>query len=278
MKIAVLFDGAGLARKGLEDAGHDCTGFEIDPVGHYLSKFLCKGRSVLGDVRKLDDAFLCENFDAIWFSPPCQEHSLAKAKGTKSSMFSDKDLLQWSIDIAGFTKNILITWIENVTHCSMIAPTYNSAQFGKSIQSRNRKVGGHYLPPKTEIAYKRSFPELLPAVTATEFKGCATDKRRASRKLGRRLTIEECAEAQQVTIPEEWHNMPEWFTFFTEDYLFKAYSAKNPKLAWKNALYKAIGNGVPCEMAKAFGSVYDESGSAIPGMVDYELAVKWDLI
>jgi site-specific DNA-cytosine methylase len=35
MKIAVLFDGAGLARKGLEDSGHECTGFEIDPVSHY---------------------------------------------------------------------------------------------------------------------------------------------------------------------------------------------------------------------------------------------------
>lgn len=32
MRIAVLFDGAGLARLGLEQAGHDCTGYELDPA------------------------------------------------------------------------------------------------------------------------------------------------------------------------------------------------------------------------------------------------------
>ena len=31
MNIAVLFDGAGLARLGLEQAGHTCIGIELDP-------------------------------------------------------------------------------------------------------------------------------------------------------------------------------------------------------------------------------------------------------
>jgi site-specific DNA-cytosine methylase len=51
LKIAVLFDGAGLARLGLEQAGHDCTGYEIDPAKHHLSRMVGSGNSVLADVR-----------------------------------------------------------------------------------------------------------------------------------------------------------------------------------------------------------------------------------
>ncbi len=46
MNIAVLFDGAGLARLGLEQAGHTCTGIELDPLKHMLSK---RQRVVAGD-------------------------------------------------------------------------------------------------------------------------------------------------------------------------------------------------------------------------------------
>ena len=54
MKIAVLFDGAGLARLGLEQAGHDCIGFELDPWKHYLSTWVGSGNCVLADARKVD--------------------------------------------------------------------------------------------------------------------------------------------------------------------------------------------------------------------------------
>ena len=37
MKVACLFDGAGLARLGLEQAGLDVTGYELDPAKHALS-------------------------------------------------------------------------------------------------------------------------------------------------------------------------------------------------------------------------------------------------
>lgn len=64
LKIAVLFDGAGLARLGLEQAGHECTGFELNPVAHHLSKFVGSGNCVLADVRNVN----LDEFDAVWVS------------------------------------------------------------------------------------------------------------------------------------------------------------------------------------------------------------------
>ena len=83
---------------------------------------------------------------------------------------------------------------------------------------------------------------MCPAITATEYKGCASDKRRASRFYGRRLTIQECAYHQGFVIPEAWYATPKEF--------------KGTPGQWKNQLYEAIGNGVPVYMAKAFGDVY----------------------
>lgn len=64
MKIAVLFDGAGLARLGLEQAGHECIGVELDPVAHYLGQFVGSGECCHGDVHGLKAEGLIE-----WLTP-----------------------------------------------------------------------------------------------------------------------------------------------------------------------------------------------------------------
>jgi site-specific DNA-cytosine methylase len=81
---------------------------------------------------------------------------------------------------------------------------------------------------------------VCPTITATEFKGCASDKRRASRFYGRKLTIEECAYHMGFDIPIEWYEPLPGFT----------------RAAWQRELYRAIGNGVPVYMARAFGEAY----------------------
>ena len=75
-------------------------------------------------------------------------------------------------------------------------------------------------------------------MTATEYKGCGSDKRRASRFYGRRLTIEECAWHMGFAMPPAWLKMLEDGT------------------TTKKELYEAIGNGCYIPMVKAFGEAY----------------------
>jgi site-specific DNA-cytosine methylase len=232
MNIAVLFDGAGLARLGLEQAGHTCTGFELDPWKHYLSKHVGSGNSVLADVRDVD----LSAFDAVWASPPCQQRSSARTQGAPTSEFAT-DLLPWSLALPH-----RVLWVENVLVQGKVGnewgTKYNSAQFGADpIQNRNRVIGGRYCPPVVDREYKRAFLGVCPAITASEYKGCATDSRRASRFYGRKITVEEAAYHQGLDIPEAWYTIPEGFT----------------KARWYRNLYEGIGNGVPVFMARAFG-------------------------
>ncbi len=87
---------------------------------------------------------------------------------------------------------------------------------------------------------------ICPCISATEWKGCATDRLRASRFYGRKLTVQECAYHQGFQIPEVWFGTPDWFM---PDYKHRA-------VHWERNIYEAIGNGVPVYMAKAFGSMY----------------------
>lgn len=95
---------------------------------------------------------------------------------------------------------------------------------------------------------------ICPTVTATEYKGCASDDRRASRFFGRRLTLQECAGLQGLeVIPDGWFEVPAWY--------------EGSPGQWTRNLYEAIGNGVPVYMSKAFGEAY----SNVPGLVQQAL-------
>lgn len=234
MKIAVLFDGSGLARLGLERAGHECIGVELDPWKHHLSKYVGSGNVILGDATKLD----LSGFDAVWASPPCQVHSPARTQGEPSSEYS-VDYLEWSLNLPHD-----VLWVENVPYLNKKihwGTVYNAAQFVlEPVQNRNRVVGGRYVEPQIFRPYKKIYKNICPCITASEYKGCATDQRRASRFYGRRLTIEECAYHQGFEIPKEWYDIPEGFT----------------KAAWYRQIYEALGNGVFVPMAEAFGRAY----------------------
>jgi site-specific DNA-cytosine methylase len=237
LNIAVLFDGGGLSRLGLELSGHRCTGFELNPVAHHLSRFVGSGNCHLADVRDVD----LSPFDAVWASPPCQFRSDARTQGLPTSDYSD-NLLDWSLSIPERFPNIKIIWVENIMKQGAFGnewgEKYNAAQFtAKPLQNRNRVIGGKFSAPWLWREYKKAFPNICPCITATEYKGCATDSRRASRFYGRRLTIYECAKHQGFEIPLEWE---------------KPLNGYSPS-KWRDELYIAIGNGVPVYMAELFG-------------------------
>lgn len=236
MKIAVLFDGAGLARLGLELAGHQCTGFELDPWKHYLSKSVGSGNSNLADATEVD----LTKYDAVWASPPCQLHSSARTQGAPTSDYST-DFLDWSLKIPND-----VLWVENVIPQGKMpgwGTPWNAAQFMRiPIQNRNRMIGGRYEMPDVHREYSKAIPGICPCITASEYKGCATDSRRASRFYGRRLTIDECAYHMGFVIPQSWRDIPDGWNGTPGE--------------WQRNLYEAIGNGVPVYMAQAFGEVY----------------------
>lgn len=242
MKIAVLFDGAGLARLGLEMAGHECTGVELNPVAHHLGKYVGSGNCVLADVRDVD----ISGYDAVWASPPCQWYSAARTQGDPVSEFA-MDLLEWSLALPH-----PILWVENVLPQGKVpewGKPYNAAQFEKySRQNRNRLIGGRYKEPQVFHPWKKWFPGVCPTITATEYKGCATDERRASRFYGRKLTVWEAAYHQGFSLPVEWSIIPEWYEPDVRQ--------TNRESRWLRELYTTIGNGVPVYMAKAFGESY----------------------
>lgn len=236
-KCAVLFDGAGLARLGLEQAGFDCVGFELNPIAHYLSGFVGSGKSVLADVKDVD----LSEFEYVWASPPCQWISSGRTQGDPQSQFSE-NLLNWSLQLKAVFPSIKTLWVENVMSMNASennwGEKFNAAQFTfEPIQNRNRIIGGDYTYPNVFRPYKKAHKGVCPAITATEFRGCKTDKRRASRFYGRKLTIEECAFHQGFEIPHAW--------------LEPQFGLTHAK--WKEEIYRAIGNGVPVYMAKAFG-------------------------
>ena len=253
MKIAVLFDGAGLARLGLEQAGHKCTGVELDPWKVHLGLLVGSGNVIQGDATKFN---LCD-FDAVWASPPCARRTscikdLTHADGLRNPEFQH-DYLKWCIQAVECYQG-KIWWIENVTQqgANQSDNAYNAAQFLREpIQCRNRIILGNHGAPKVFRRYLRHYPDLnlCPTITATEYKASgATDRCRASLWYKRNLTVEECAFHQGFKIPRKWFDVPEKF----ESHLKEEYRVSR----WRKRLYEAIGDGVPVYMARSFGEVY----------------------
>lgn len=247
----MLFDGAGLARLGLEQAGHECIGVELDQNKHHLSEFVGKGKCYLADAVTWEELANSDAFDGVWCSPPCVRRTscikdLTKAGGLRDPKHQG-DYLKWSLNLRA-----KVLWVENVTmqgaYGNEWGTTWNAAQFLKDpIQNRNRVIGGRYIEPRVFRPYTRWYPGICPSITATEYKASgATDKCRASRFYGRNLTIEECAHHQGFSIPTAWYNIPEWFRPLD----------RHRKVHWHRNMYEAIGNGVPVYMARAFGKAY----------------------
>lgn len=255
LKIAVLFDGAGLARLGLEMAGHNCTGYEIDPAKHHLSRMVGSGNSVLADVRDVD----LSGYDAVWASPPCQSWSDQNHVGESRKRYGDKTMLEWALNLSHD-----ILWVENVMsektdeimreyRDSLWVPQWNAAQFLQApIQKRRRYVVGRFRAPHVYRPFKHDYPEfdISPAVLASEYGqgGMARDpkkeRRKASRWLGRPMTLREMAVVQGLEIPEGlirswWYPLPGY-----------------TQAQWFVNLSQAIGNGVPTYMSRAFGEAY----------------------
>lgn len=255
MRIAVLCDGGGLARLGLEQAGHECTGYELDPVKHYLSQMVGSGNCILADIRDAD----LSSFDAVWASPPCQEHSEQNHGNRKRiNPYADGTLLEWCLTLPHD-----VLWVENVINYD--APKwgtfFNAAQFLPiPVQKRRRQIGGRYLSPMTYREYKPDYRELdiCPAVVASEFKQGSMarvwekERRKATRWYGRPLSLFEMAYHQGFEIPNgllrSWYYTPP----FNNPNTGKPFTENQ----WRQQLCQAIGNGVPVYMARAFGAAY----------------------
>jgi site-specific DNA-cytosine methylase len=245
VRIAVLFDGAGLARLGLEQAGHDCTGYELDPYKHRLSQFIGSGNSTLADVRKVD----LSGYDAVWASPPCQKRSQANNNLTTSQKEVQEVIYLGYDELLQFSLNLPheVLWVENVIEKqgdNTWGNYYNAAQFQENpIQLRNRIIGGRFIEPKVYRPYKRYYKDLkiCPAIMACQGQGGYSPKfKRAEGFYGRKMTLDECAYHMGFEIPKEWYDKPNGVS----DY------------EWKRILFEAIGNGVPAYMSRAFGEVY----------------------
>lgn len=252
LNILVLFAGAGLATRGLLNAGHTCTDVELDPSKQHLSKILNpEATHILADVRDLDPAWIA-SFDAVWSSPPCQGWS---EQGDEHANDSGNDLLWWSLQL-----NNDVLWVENVI--SKDYPyewgvKWNAAQFTKIPKQRRRRfIGGHHRLPYVWRGFKYDYPEYRsmcpPAVLASEIghggnsRSYKKERRKASRYFmyvkGRSITLDDMAAAQGFKIPELWHQPLEGFT----------------DSQWVKNLSTAIGNGVPVYMAQAFAEAYSK--------------------
>jgi hypothetical protein len=250
LNILVLFDGAGLAMRGLLDAGHECTGVELMPEKAHLSKLLNPDakKHIVADVLDLDMEWI-NSFDAVWASPPCQKRSDANIHNTEAEKYSKHDdLLAWSLALPNE-----ILWVENVLskkYSNGWGKLWNAAQFEEMPrQSRRRIIAGRYRDPLTFRAYQASYPTLniCPAIGAQDWQGGYKPTfARSEGWYGRKLSISEKAYHFGITIP---HNLiSSWW------YPMAGFTAAQ----WRANLHSALGNGVPAYMSRAFGEAYSK--------------------
>lgn len=255
LNILVLFAGAGLATRGLLDAGHSCTDVEIQPEKAHLSKILNpESKHIVADVLSLDAGFIA-SFDAVWASPPCQKRSDANIHNTEAEKYSGHDdLLAFSLALPNE-----ILWVENVLskkYSNDFGQFWNAAQFELfPRQSRRRIIAGRYRTPYGYRAFQYSYPELdiCPAIGAQDWQGGYKPTfARSEGWYGRKLSISEKAYHQGLEIPHGvlqswWYSMP-------------GFTAAQ----WRANLHEAIGNGVPVYMARAFGEAYSKPVTVVP--------------
>ena len=257
--ILVLFDGLGLAAEGFRREGFHTVGVELNPEAHALARVLLdhngRNRGTLINENVLNiHKHVLTNCLAIWCSPPCQTHSAARTQGAPLGDYST-DFMDWSHDLLQQFPDKPI-YIENVTRygkeLNKWGTLYNAAQFGTN-QNRNRIVGGRYPEPISTHPYKKWYTlkghPVCPAVTATEYKGCASDTRRASRFYKGKLSLSEMAYHMDLI------DHPDDMDLINKFLVARPISSYTPAM-WKHEVCRAIGNGVPVRMAQAFAKSF----------------------
>ena len=154
----VLFDGFGLCRLALQQAGFMCVGVELDENKCLLS------RALLQDAFGLDTPVVCMDvlrltsevvhaFDAVWCSPPCQQRSMANISGRVARPALSRVLINWSLGLepGPLVDYPGVLWVENVYNrkgSNSWGTIFNQVQFQEEpTQCRNRVIGGSYPPP-----------------------------------------------------------------------------------------------------------------------------------
>lgn len=290
-RCLVLFDGMGLARLGLEQAGFRCTGVELCPHKHYLSRFVGNPEAlILGDVVEVcTDEFL-SGFDAIWASPPCQVRSSARAlsKRHKGEGPCKKNLMDWALTLLDRFEGPV--WIENVkTKNNDWGILYNAAQFTTPpIQNRSRVIGGRYPLPMVDRLYKPHYPgiEGMRLLQGEEWITLPRETKSGDRSEGvcPAVTASERHATKNPTDPDKYFTSPSGRAFAARFYnrrmtveeaafhmglgvgwnLPAGWWRQAPialsKAKWEDQLYQGLGNGVPVYMARAFGEALLSDG------------------
>jgi len=177
--------------------------------------------TICADIRNLNNF---PEVDIVFGSPPCQDLSHANNKRKM-----DTSLIKEFLRVIDIVRPHF--WVmENVYYARHI---YKKLGINYQIidardcglpQSRKRIFGGNF----PLIMLPQVIQEVVPCITATEYKGSKTDKRRASRYFGRKLLIDEA----------------KYYQGFPAHYYF----AGN-----KKEQYIQIGNAVPPIMGEIIG-------------------------
>jgi len=215
MRIAILFDGAGLVRLGLEQAGHECIGYEIDPYKHWLSSFTGSGNCVCQDVTTVNFS----SFDAIWCSFPCQ---------------TDTDLNWYTI----LKDQVEILWIENIFSKNGLnniwGNKWNTNQFSRlPLQNKIKIIGGKHEMPLVFRNFNKDIEGVCPDIIASKHKNNTLGNDYTSKHYKKYSSIEKCAYHQGLfKIPKGWLTYPDWFPEMNE-------------IKWNKNLHQAIDSSVP---------------------------------
>lgn len=209
--------------------GADLFGMAFESLGFHVVKG--PEKMMGGDIRNFKG--MKGKYDCIIGGPPCQFFS----QGVTGQKPSEENLIPEFERVVNECEPTV--WImENVSKAPTISgavysEVWNAWLFG-SKQHRKRRFQSNVELDLTpyELEEKLRYPDPFPTVLATEYKysGCKRDRRRAGRKVGRKLTLAEMNDL--MGLPPSF-NCP---------CLLKEYQ------------YKVRGNGVPLEMGRAIAN------------------------